>query len=110
MVFILVNAAEKASPSMLVEPPPRPPPMPPSVKVIFCKYMVFLIQQFSNHCVGGHVHLMHGWCMNNLDFQSQMLRNPSRPYNMNFKRFMPNFLKPTIVNVIEERFSSVDDP
>merc|ERR1712131_64777 len=34
--------------------------------------------------------------------KSQMLRNPSRPYHMNFKRFMPNFLKPTIVNVIEE--------
>ena len=33
MVFILVNAAEKAPPSMLVEPPPRPPPIPPSVKV-----------------------------------------------------------------------------
>ena len=29
---------------------------------------------------------------------------------MNFKRFMPNFLKPTIVNVIEERFSFADDP
>ena len=33
MVLILVNAAEKASPSILVEPPPRPPPIPPSVKV-----------------------------------------------------------------------------
>ena len=43
-------------------------------------------------------------CTDNLDIQSQMLRNPSRPYHMNFKRFMPNFLKPTIVNVIEERF------
>ena len=43
-------------------------------------------------------------CKDNPDIQSQMLRNPSRPYQMNFKRFMPNFLKPTIVNVIEERF------
>ena len=89
MVFFLVNAAEKASPSMLVEPPPRPPPIPPSVKVTH--------KPITDDGLGQS-------CTDNPDIQSQMLRNPSRPYHMNFKRFMPNFLKPTIVNVIEESF------